>query len=158
MKDTYGIRNGHIPPPALWLGLAGLAPFFWGLATGISPALFDFGLATLGPRFVGLHLQVAYGTIILAFMSGALWGFASRSDGPRRNAGLALSTLPALWAFLFVGGGAEHATVVLIAGFVGLLGLDMLFERYGLTPAWWMKLRNLLTLLAVACMTAGLLA
>ncbi|WP_138470517.1 DUF3429 domain-containing protein [Poseidonocella sp. HB161398] len=158
MKDTYGTRFDQIPPLALWLGLAGLAPFLWGLLTGLSPALFDFGLDVLGPRFVGLHLQVSYGTVILCFLSGALWGFASRSAGPWRNTGLALSALPALWAFLFVGGGAERAAVVLIAGFVLQLGLDMLFDRQGLTPPWWMRLRNLLTLPAVACLTAGLLA
>ncbi|WP_108262723.1 DUF3429 domain-containing protein [Mangrovicoccus ximenensis] len=157
MKDSYAQRPDRIPPAALWLGLAGVLPFLWGLATGLSPALFDLGMTLLGPRFVGLHLQVAYGTIILSFMSGALWGFAARSDGPWRSRGFALSVLPALWALVFVGGGAERATVVLIAGFVGLLGLDMLFERQGLTPPWWMRLRNLLTLLVCASLTAGLL-
>ncbi|MGB0660603.1 MAG: DUF3429 domain-containing protein [Mangrovicoccus sp.] len=146
-----------IPKSALYLGLAGVLPFIWGVATELLPPLYDLGLGTLGPRFVGQYVQVAYGTVILAFMSGVLWGFATRTEGQAAAAGYGLSTLPALWAFFFVGGGADRAAGFLIAGYLGLLGLDYLFWRYGLTPEWWMQLRNLLTLLVVGCLTLGLL-
>lgn len=63
--------------------------------------------------------------------------------------GYALSTLPALWAFFTAGAGPTASAIYLIAGFVGLLGLDWSFARQGLAPAWWMRLRLLLTLIVV---------
>lgn len=156
MKDTR-TGAGSVPVSALVLGLAGVVPFVWGAATEISPFLFDLGQDVLGPRFVGQCVLVFYGTIILSFMSGVLWGFATRAQGGTATLGYALSVLPALWAFFFVGGGADRAAWFLIAGFVGLLGLDYGFWRLGLAPAWWMQLRNLLTLLVVGCLTLGLL-
>ncbi len=146
-----------IPRPALVLGLAGLLPFLWNVATVISPALADLGLHWVGPRFVGPYVGLAYGTVILAFMSGVLWGFAVRA---RAKAGLfyALSVIPALWAFAFVGGGPLQATYWLVVGFVGLLGLDWYFGSQGLTPPWWMSLRVLLTTCVVASLLATVLA
>ncbi len=141
-----------IPRAALLLGLAGLIPFLWGVATLWSPALSRFGVEWFGPRFVGPHVQLFYGTVILAFMSGVLWGFATKAEGRVAAIGYALSTLPALWAFLFAGGSANSAANYLGAGFVALLGLDYMFWRQGLAPPWWMHLRVVLTLVVVACL------
>jgi len=157
MKDTEQTATEQIPRAALWLGLAGLIPFVWGAATEISPALFDWGQTHLGARFVGQYAQVFYGTIILSFMSGVLWGFSTKSRGGTAALGYGLSVIPALWAFFFVGGGADRSSWFLIAGFVGLLGLDYGFWRWKLAPPWWMQLRNLLTLIVVGCLTLGLL-
>ena len=138
-----------IPRAALILGIAGLLPFAWSVGTVFSPPLAAVGLHWFGPRFVGPYVGLAYGTVILAFMSGALWGFAVRARG---NGALfyALSVIPALWAFFFVGGGPVQAALYLAAGFVGLLGLDWVFGRQGLTPPWWMPLRAGLTAVVVA--------
>ena len=140
-----------IPRAALLLGLAGLIPFVWSLATVLSPDLSALGLRWFGPRFIGPYVGLAYGTVILAFMSGVLWGFAVRAG---KNAGLfyTLSVLPALWAFFFVGDGPVHAALWLAAGFAGLLGLDWVFGRQGLTPPWWMTLRVGLTTAVIACL------
>jgi hypothetical protein len=140
-----------IPRSALWLGIAGLLPFIFSLATVLSPDLAQVTLHWIGPRFVGPYVGLAYGTVILAFMAGVLWGFAVRAQS-----GLyyALSVIPALWAFFFVGGGPVQAALWLAAGFVGLLGLDWLFHRHGLTPPWWMALRLGLTTVVVACLLA----
>lgn len=148
----------RIPLSALCLGLAGVLPFVWGAATDVLPALFDAGQRLLGPRFVGQYVLIFYGTIILSFMSGVLWGFATKAQGGTAALGYALSVIPALWAFFFVGGGADRATGFLIAGYLGLLGLDYFFWRVGLAPDWWMSLRNLLTALVVGCLVIGLLA
>jgi len=156
MKDTRHV-DAPIPPAALWLGLAGVIPFAWGAATEISPAVFAFGMDLIGPRFVGQYVLIFYGTIILAFMSGVLWGFAARTTGRTAAIGFAVSVIPALWAFFFVGGGADRATWFLIAGYLGLLGLDYGFWRVGLAPPWWMNLRSLLTALVVGCLTLGIL-
>ncbi len=141
-----------IPPAALALGLAGVIPFLWGAATLLLPDLAQWATRTIGPRFVGPYVSLAYGTIILAFMSGVLWGFATRAEGAVAATGYALSVLPALWAFFFIGGGPVSAAIYLIAGFAGLLGLDWLFWRQDLAPPWWMRLRLLLTLAVIACL------
>jgi hypothetical protein len=82
-----------------------------------------------------------------------LWGFATKAEGQVAATAYALSVLPALWAFFFVGGGPVSAAIYLIFGFVGLLGLDWLFWRQGLAPAWWMRLRVGLTAVVVFCLS-----
>lgn len=134
------------------LGLAGLVPFVWGAATMFSDALAVRGAAALGPRFVGPYVQLAYGTVILSFMSGVLWGFATRAKGLVAATGYVLSVIPALWAFVLVGGGPVSAATYLIAGFVGILGVDWMFAMQGLAPRWWMRLRLLLTAIVVLCL------
>ena len=141
-----------IPTAPLALGLAGLLPFIWGFVTMLSEPLSSLGLAWLGPRFVGPYVQLAYGTVILAFMSGVLWGFSTRAQGSEAAMGYALSTLPALWAFFLVGGGPMRAATFLMLGFVGLLALDWLFWRHELAPPWWMSLRIVLTAVAIVCL------
>ncbi|SEF73120.1 Protein of unknown function [Thalassococcus halodurans] len=142
----------QIPRSALLLGLAGVLPFIWGALTIYSDPAVTLTLETLGPRFIGPYVQLSYGTVILAFMSGVLWGFSTKADGSMAATGYALSALPALWAFFMVGGGPVSAAINLIVGFIALLGLDFTFWRWGLAPAWWMQLRVLLTTLVVACL------
>ncbi|MDU8943980.1 DUF3429 domain-containing protein [Ovoidimarina sediminis] len=139
----------RVPTAPLLLGLAGLLPFLWGVATMYVPALQELTLSTVGPRFAGPYVQLSYGTVVLAFMSGVLWGFATRAEGAVAASGYALSVLPTLWAFFFVGGGPVSAAIYLIAGFIALLALDWMFARQGLAPSWWMRLRLLLTTVVV---------
>jgi Protein of unknown function (DUF3429) len=142
-----------IPRSALILGIAGLIPFLWGTATELSPSLAESGLRWFGPRFIGPYVGLAYGTIILSFMSGVLWGFvASRATGQAAAVGYALSTLPALWAFFFVGNGPVSAAIWLAAGFGVLLLLDIMFWERGLAPPWWLRLRAGLTAVVVGCL------
>ncbi len=143
-----------IPRAPLLLGLSGLIPFVWGALTLFVPAFAQFGASTFGPRFVGPYVQLFYGSVILSFMSGVLWGFATKASGAQAATGYALSVLPALWAFFMTGGGPVSAATNLIFGFVGLLMLDFAFSRWGLTPPWWMRLRLLLTAIVVVCLGA----
>lgn len=145
----------NIPVAPLILGLAGLIPFVWGVATYVSEPLSQWGAANLGPRFIGPYVQLYYGSIILAFMSGVLWGFATKAEGARAAAGYALSVVPALWAFFMTGGGPTTTATNLITGFLGLLLLDFAFFRWGLAPHWWMSLRLLLTAIVVLCLGVG---
>lgn len=144
----------RVPPVPLALGLAGLIPFVWGAVTTHVPPLAAWGAVNMGPRFVGPYVQLFYGAVILAFMSGVLWGFAAKA---RQGAalGYVLSVIPALWAFFMTGGGPETAGKNLIYGFAGLLVLDCIFDRWGLTPPWWMRLRLILTAVAVLSLAAG---
>ena len=145
----------RIPTAPLALGLAGLIPFVWGAASTLNPDLALWGTQALGPRFVGPYIQLYYGAIILSFMSGVLWGFATKAEGGRAATGYVLSVIPALWAFFMTGGGPVAAGTNLIFGFAGLLVLDAAFVAWGLTPPWWMRLRILLTAVVVACLCVG---
>ena len=145
----------QIPTAPLVLGLAGLIPFVWGAATLLNEPLAAWGAQTLGPRFVGPYVQLFYGSVILSFMSGVLWGFATKASGAQAATGYILSVIPALWAFFMTGGGPTTAGMNLIFGFLGLLVLDFAFARWGLTPSWWMQLRVLLTTIVVMCLSVG---
>lgn len=147
-----------IPKAPLILGLAGVLPFAWGALTLLVPGAQDWGIAVLGPRFVGPYVQLFYGAVILAFMSGVLWGFATRAPEGRAATGYVLSVLPALWAFFMTGGGEQAAGLSLIAGFSGLLVLDALFARWRLAPPWWLALRVLLTGLVTLCLAVGVIS
>ncbi|THH35061.1 DUF3429 domain-containing protein [Aliishimia ponticola] len=145
----------RIPTAPLMLGLAGLIPFLWGAATVVSDPLQSWGAAHLGPRFIGPYVQLFYGSVILSFMSGVLWGFSARSSGGQAATGYVLSVIPALWAFFMTGGGPTSAATNLIFGFLGLLILDFAFASWKLAPDWWMPLRLLLTAVVVACLAVG---
>lgn len=148
------LKISDVPRSALWLGLAGLLPFLWGVATIHVDPLYGFGQRNLGGRFVAPFVLLNYGQVILAFMSGVIWGFAARADGEVRALGFGLSVVPALWAFFFVGGGPVSAAIYLIAGFVGVLMIDGFFWKSGLAPAWWMALRIPLTAVVCLCLAA----
>ncbi|RYH03894.1 DUF3429 domain-containing protein [Salipiger sp. IMCC34102] len=131
-----------IPKGPLLLGLAGLLPFLWGALTALLPDLGAWANVALSGRFTAPFVQLSYGSVILSFMSGVLWGFATRQGS---WVPYALSVIPALWAFFMVGGGPTSAAVNLCAGFLGLLLLDWQFAKQGWAPEWWMRLRVLLT-------------
>ncbi|NOE18563.1 MULTISPECIES: DUF3429 domain-containing protein [Ruegeria] len=146
--------NG-VPKAPLYLGLAGLIPFVWGALTYLNSDLNAWGAQTFGPRFVGPYVQLFYGSVILSFMSGVLWGFATKTSGSKAALCYLLSVLPALWAFAMTGGGPVNAGTNLMYGFAGLLLLDALFSYWRLTPVWWMRLRILLTAVVLASLAVG---
>ena len=90
----------QIPRSALLLGLLGVLPFA-GASTynKLQQDLSDVTIRVIGPRFVGPYVQLFYGAVILSFMSGVLWGFATRANGKQATLGYIFSVLPALWAF-----------------------------------------------------------
>ncbi|MBO6896489.1 MAG: DUF3429 domain-containing protein [Shimia sp.] len=151
------LKDIKVPTAPLLLGLAGLLPFLWGALTYLSADLALWGTKTLGPRFVGPYIQLFYGSIILSFMSGVLWGFATKTAGRQAAVGYALSTIPALWAFFMTGGGPVGAGTNLIFGFIGLLFLDYTFYKWQLTPPWWMQLRLFLTAVVICCLAIGVI-
>ncbi|MEM0935639.1 MAG: DUF3429 domain-containing protein [Pseudomonadota bacterium] len=141
-----------VPRSALLLGFAGLLPFFWGIGTIYMPALQNLTADTIGPRFIGPYVLLNYGQLILAFMSGVIWGLSTRAEGATQGMGFALSVVPALWAFFFIGAGPRDAALHLMTGFVGVLLIDLFFWRNGLAPPWWMALRIPLTALVCLCL------
>ena len=141
--------NEQVPRMPLYLGLAGLIPFFWGALSAISPGVQAWGIEIFGPRFVGPFVSLFCGAIILSFMSGVLWGFAARLEEKQAATGFFLSVIPALWVFFTTGSGAASSAITLMIGFLGVLVLDWYFWRMGATPDWWMQLRMLLTAIVV---------
>ena len=169
-EDTLPSYAAAAPPrSALALGLAGVLPFAWGAVTELSPMLQDYGAALVGSNLVGAPVLYAYGCTILSFMSGVLWGFSTRANGPiRAAAGYAVSTVPALYVFFAVQAATTGADAALLShaamdeallrlagGYGGLLLLDGVFAVQGLAPAWWMRMRALLTTLVVVCLGVG---
>ncbi|MDX1785023.1 DUF3429 domain-containing protein [Roseovarius sp. ZX-A-9] len=144
-----------IPRSALLLSLAGLIPFLWGAVTVLLPDLALWTAQTVGGRFVGPYVMLFYGAIILSFMSGVLWGFATKLQDAQATTGYALAVIPALWAFFMTAGGPTGAGISLMVGFAGLLGLDWLFWHHGAAPDWWMALRVPLTAVVLTCLGIG---
>ena len=138
-----------IPNSALILGLAGLLPFFWGAATSLEFVAENLKLNGFSEEYIGSRISLIYGTIILAFMSGVLWGFAANVGDKRRPVGLILSVLPALWAFFTFNGTLINPFLSLIFGFLGVFALDIRFYYWQLTPEWWLPLRSILTLCVI---------
>ena len=145
-----------IPNSALILGLSGLIPFFWGTVTSLDFALEDLKLIGLSEEYTGSRINLIYGTIILAFMSGVLWGFAANVGGKRQPIGFILSVLPALWAFFTFNGLLINPLAGLIIGFLGVFAIDVRFHYWQLTPEWWLSLRCILTLIVIICLSVNL--
>ena len=146
-----------IPRAALLLGLAGTLPFIFGAVFSFAPVQFGnvFGLSPFIAAFLGPNIMAAYGKVILSFMSGALWGFATRAEGRTAVLAYASSTLPALYVFLT----ASFTTAPLLPlaiGFAGILVLDYAFARASLAPPWWMRLRLILSAIVLACFIAAM--
>ena len=148
----------RIPRPALLLGLAGLIPFLWSATTTLSPALASWAGQMLSPMYLGAYVGLTYGTVILSFMSGVLWGFATKAEGREAAIAYTLSVIPALWAFFMVSDASDTSAIFLAAGFVGLLLLDATFQAWGLAPRWWLRLRVMLTVVVLACLAIPLQA
>ena len=145
-----------IPNSALILGLAGLIPFFWGAATSLDFVLENLKLTGLSEDYTGSSINLIYGTIILAFMSGVLWGFAANAGDQKRPVGFILSVLPALWAFFTFNGILSNPFISLIIGFLGVFVIDVRFYYWHMTPEWWLYLRSILTLLVIICLSINL--
>lgn len=141
-----------IPQPVAILGLLGLTPFLAGASLARWPVAHPL-LAALAD---GNRMLVHYGVIILCFLSGALWGFATRAEGREAWVAYILATIPALWAFLALAPGHPYPLLALIAGYTVLLALDFWFWNEGLAPAWWMRLRLMLTIGVLASLSVAL--
>ena len=110
---------------------------------------------------------VVYGMLILTFLGGTWWAFASRFPPRKLPTGiLVLSVLPSLIAFvllimLFSFAALSPMTAGLVVGGLILASplVDAWLARRRYTPRWWMTLRVPLSiLLGVLVMACGWLA
>lgn len=140
-----------VPAAAMRLGLAGLVPF-------VSLSL----LSLIGPEAwtdTVLKALAYYGAAILAFMGGCRWGFAATGmgEGPALIP-LALSTAPALWAWLALMLPPPFEKEMLGLGLLLLYVADLRLTMEGGAPKWWPQLRLPLTLVATASLFAAVWA
>lgn len=140
----------HPARSAAAIATLAVVPFLWSVATQILPDLADFGLRFMGPRFLGPYLALGYGMVVLAALSGVLIGMGLRGQEGGRLALLAM--IPAIWAFLFTGGGPVPAGLWLAAGFGIALAIDWLFWARGMAPVWWFPIRLAQTAVIVVCL------
>lgn len=141
---------------AILFGVVSVLPFLWGAVSELSTGAAGFGLRFFGPRFLGPYIGLEYGQVMLACLSGALLGFALSRERGVKMAGLAV--VPALWAFLFVGGGPVGAALWLAMGYVLALAIDWLFWQQGLSPVWWWLIRVAQTAVVLVCLAITALA
>lgn len=148
MDHVANMPSDHtIPRPALLLGWLGVLPF----------AASCLGVVAGSARTAELASQVlvVYATVIVSFMGGVQWGLAMIApDGgsatlPRR---LAISTLPALAAFVMAALPVQSAMLGLAAVFCALLAYDAVTVRAGVAPRWYLALRVQLTAAVVLCL------
>jgi hypothetical protein len=144
--DLWALRTNRTPPEAKILGVGGAIPLLAGVV--IVLAVRDpFGIPLV-------RIILAYAAVILAFLGGIHWGFASAAlarstvelDAPRI---LGLSVLPPLASCVGVVLPTAFGALFLASAFILVLLLDRTSERLGYTPFWWMKLRVRLTVTVV---------
>jgi hypothetical protein len=147
-----------VPAPAVWLGFSGLLPFAAGAV----------GVAVLAgeERALAADLLASYGAVILSFMGGCRWGFASAGLGREAMPGdgrgarqewlrYGVSVVPALFAWPVLWLDDPLRMALLAAGFLALLGGDVILAEKGGAPAWWPRLRRPLSWGAALCLAAG---
>jgi hypothetical protein len=139
------------PPAATWLGLAGAIPFVALALAAIAGQDMVLGLATM-PALIG------YGAVILSFLGGIRWGLAMPDPrGAAQAAGLVQSVLPSLLAWAALLAPPTAGLVMLCLGFVAQGVADRAFGS-PLAPAWFARLRTLLTAIVAVSLLAAIAA
>ncbi|MBX2878371.1 MAG: DUF3429 domain-containing protein [Granulosicoccus sp.] len=165
---TKAAISRRIPLPAFVLGLAGLLPFALGAILAVSPETGgSLGFSAnqpnsenpnAAPASEATFVLAAYAAVILSFLGGVRWG-ALLSDAIQLDAWgpLSLSVVPSLiaWPALLLSEPARLS--VLIIGFVFQYFLDARAVSEQELPAWFGKLRLVLTCGAVLCLGIGML-
>ncbi|MEM7188311.1 MAG: DUF3429 domain-containing protein [Pseudomonadota bacterium] len=146
MTTAVMTSSTNVPAAAKWLGYAGLLPFF-ALAVLV---------AVVGSEGAAGQGLMSYGAVILAFIGGCRWGFAAAGMGEGvAMRPLALSVVPALYAWVAMQLPFAWAAAALAFGFVCLFLSDKALTGQGGAPAWWTALRAPLTAGASLSLVAG---
>lgn len=134
---------------ARWLGLAGVLPFVAG-TVGVWMFRHPFDAWAL-------EAQMTYGAIILSFLGAVHWGLALRMPYGVPRLLLVWGVVPSLvgWVALAFGPPLQHGVMML--GFLAAFLADRRVVLSGLAPAWYLRLRMMLTTLVVVSLAgAGL--
>jgi hypothetical protein len=148
MNDTRAVMQvSFVSVPALILGISGLVPFI-GLAAMIG----------LGPPTWYVYWLVAlsyYGAVILTFVGAVHWGYALKRSVRGRDAWLqyAFSVAPALTAWLSLLFPVWTALRLQAAGLTICYVFDRNMARFDPVPAWFLRMRAVLTLVGATSLT-----
>lgn len=139
----------RIPPPALVLGLAGVVPF----------AACAIGLWVLEPQQAtrALFAMIGYGAVILSFLGGVHWGRVMLVNSGWTDYLYAVTPSLAAWIALLIQ--HDHADVgllLLLISFLAAFMVDRRLVTVGQFPAWFGRLRLLLSSLVALCLVAAL--
>lgn len=139
-----------IPTAALWLGGLGLLPFAAPVAVlWLGPAGWQHG------AWLILH---AYAAVILSFIGAIHWGAALReNDAGRLWWAMGWSVIPALVAWVALLLPPPPGVALLLLGFGVQYGMDRRAVATGWLPAWYGRLRRMLSSGAVACLALALM-
>ena len=154
MQPPPRIATTYPPASALWLGGFGAVPF-------VALAVAAWILAEPAARAASDAI-VAYGAVVLSFIGGSYWGFASirMTEGrtPKADRLLVLSVVPSLvgWASLLLA--TPWSVALLAVAFLGVLFVDRWVLAIAFAPPWWVRLRLPLSATVAACLLAALLA
>jgi hypothetical protein len=96
--------------------------------------------------------------VILSFLGGIHWGLALARPAPPGFRALGIGVLPSLagWAGLLAGG--VGGLLLLLAGFLAVLAVDLDLGREGGAPPWFARLRVVLTGAVCGCLLLAVLA
>jgi len=138
----------------LWmLGLSGLLPFVGAaLAVLLAPDHWaGFARTAL----------IAYGAVILSFLGAVHWGLALRAPDAEAWAApwrLVLGVMPSLIAWVAMLLSGTPSLMLLAGGILGTAAVEQWAAGRGLVPAFYMRLRWVLSLGAALCLVLPLLA
>lgn len=150
---TAPVDDRHIPPMALWLGLAGLIPFIGLTALYVLQLETRIGLTQGYARDV----LVSYGAIILAFLGGIRWGVALKHGDSSHAVRMFIFSVVvplAAWVALFLP--KPHDITWLIAIFLIVGVADIALVTKGHAPRWFGTLRTILTVGVIGCLITAL--
>jgi len=132
-------QQNVIPKPALWLGYAGLIPFF---ITAILSYTTDYAYFSTA--------LIAYGATILSFLGGVRWGLAIvNSNSTHLSFSLVISILPSIVGWISLLLPSYVGFMLLAGGFFVLLLADIRSQD---SPPWYPRLRVPLSLGAMTCL------
>lgn len=136
-------------PPRTPLALAtlGTAPFVVAAIGAATDTVF-----TPFP-YSSVETIIHFGIIVLSFLTGILWGFASHSAKGQSSYAYITGAIPVLYVFFAVVGTDADKLEALMFGFPALLTIDTSFQHSRLAPRWWLTLRIPTTLVIIACLT-----
>lgn len=141
-------RSATIPLPALVLGGGGVIPF--------ATAAAMVWLAPEAWRPLAWWSLQSYGAIILSFVGAIHWGIALEYSGgdALQWRMMGWSVVPALFAWATLWLNPQLAVLLLLLGFATQGGVDVRTQAVGRIPAWYLRLRLLLT--GGVCLFLGL--
>ncbi|MGF1464218.1 MAG: DUF3429 domain-containing protein [Maricaulaceae bacterium] len=141
--------HSPIPFGPKLLGPLGLAPFFASAAAvGFAPEPWaGWGDLSL----------IGYGAVILSFLGGVRWGRYLTVDPAPGLAAWTASIAPSLlgWVAVLAHDAPRVACALLIAGFTAQYLWDRRTAKAGGLPAWYGRLRTLLSLGAITALAIG---